>query len=93
MDGEPPVLVCPQDVTAVVIEGLQGTMVFLNQPTATDNSGQAPFVSLSRESNSFFPVGTTLVVVTATDASGNGATCSFNVIVIEGTDNLVKDIL
>ncbi|WP_423219974.1 HYR domain-containing protein [Bacillus luti] len=50
------------------------------QPTVTDNCPGVTF-SCSPASGSFFSVGTTPVTCTATDASGNTATCSFTVTV------------
>jgi Concanavalin A-like lectin/glucanases superfamily/HYR domain/Domain of unknown function DUF11/Leucine rich repeat/Secretion system C-terminal sorting domain/CARDB len=53
-------------------------------PTATDNCG-TPSVLSNYNSGFAFPVGTTVVTYTATDAKGNRATCSFNVVVAKLT--------
>ncbi|PIK61689.1 hypothetical protein BSL78_01393 [Apostichopus japonicus] len=79
-----PVVTCPQDVTTIVIEGLPGTTVTFTEPVASDNSGTATISSITQQSNSFFSVGSTPVVVIATDPSGNTAQCTFNVIVQPG---------
>jgi len=50
-------------------------------PTATDNCS-TPTVTTSHPSGSVFPVGTTTVTVTATDADGNQSTCQFTVTVL-----------
>jgi hypothetical protein len=50
-------------------------------PTTSNNS---PIITTSKESGSFFDIGTTEVTVTATDAAGNTAECSFNVTVEDG---------
>jgi len=49
-------------------------------PVATGGSGNANVVC-TPPSGSSFPVGTTTVTCTATDASGNTATCGFNIVV------------
>ncbi|XP_071824175.1 uncharacterized protein [Apostichopus japonicus] len=84
VDDVLPVVTCPQDVTTVVIEGLPGTTVTFTEPLASDNSGTATISSITQQSNSFFSVGSTPVVVIATDPSGNTAQCTFNVIVQPG---------
>src|SRR5262249_49272294 len=50
--------------------------------TATDNCSGVVIVS-SPPSGSVFPKGTTTVTATATDASGNKATCSFTVTITD----------
>src|SRR6185436_5644283 len=50
--------------------------------SASDNCGVTNLVS-SRASGSTFPVGTTTVTNTATDASGNTTSCSFTVTVTD----------
>jgi hypothetical protein len=49
--------------------------------TATDNCGGVPVVVVTPPSGSTFPVGTTTVNATATDACGNPSRCSFKVTV------------
>ncbi len=50
-------------------------------PAATDNHVLPPTVTASPAPGSLFPIGITPVTATATDASGNVATCVFNVTV------------
>src|SRR4029079_121048 len=50
--------------------------------TATDNC-PGTTISYSPVSGSFFPVGTTTVTATATDAAGHTATCTFTVTVVD----------
>lgn len=78
-DTQPPEVTCPADITVSNDSGLCGAVVNFT-PTATDNCSIDTITSVPA-SGSFFPVGTTSVTVTATDASGNTATCSFNVTV------------
>jgi subtilisin-like proprotein convertase family protein len=80
IDTQPPTITCPTDVTAV--GGAGGTVVTFPPPTASDN---CPGVTTAcvPPSGSTFPPGSTSVTCTATDASGNTATCSFNVAVFD----------
>lgn len=80
-DTEPPKIQCPNDITKANDPGECGAMVTFH-PTVTDNCPGVTF-SCSPASGSFFPVGTTSVTCTATDASGNKATCSFTVTVTD----------
>ena len=58
-----------------------GANVAFPLPPFADNCDPNPSVVCVPASGSFFAVGTTLVVCTATDASGNSAVCTFNVTV------------
>ena len=66
-------------------------IVTWNQPTASDNSGQTPNVQTTHQSGSSFPVGTSTVIYTFTDAAGNEATCSFNVNIVSGKKTYTVD--
>lgn len=57
-----------------------------NDATATDACSQVVFTS-TIASGSTFPLGTTLVVITATDACGNSSDCNFNITVTENCCN------
>jgi hypothetical protein len=61
-------------------------------PTATDNCG-TPSVLSNYNSGFAFPLGTTAVTYTATDAKGNKATCSFNVVVAQSIGCRQRDSL
>jgi HYR domain len=82
IDTEPPTITCPGDITITNDPGDCGAVVFYNGPAVLDN---CPGVmgSCTPSSGSFFPVGTTPVTCTATDASGNIAQCTFNITVID----------
>jgi hypothetical protein len=56
-----------------------GVVVSYPSPTATDVVDPAPAVDCSPASGATFPVGTTTVTCTASDASGNSASASFTV--------------
>jgi hypothetical protein len=87
---------CATDVTPPVITGCPANINLTTtgdcanatwtRPTATDNCG-TPTVTLTTAptanltNGGCFPVGTTTVTITATDAKGNRATCTFTVTV------------
>ncbi len=78
-DTQPPTIVCPPNVTAVTpVPGAPSAVVTYPNPTVTDNCPMATFACVP-PSGSTFNVGTTTVTCTATDMSGNTATCSFTV--------------
>jgi hypothetical protein len=80
-DVDPPSITCPADL-GVPCTDPSGTVVTFADPTASDNCTPPPTVSCSPASGDVFPSGaTTTVNCTATDASGNEATCSFDVTV------------
>ncbi|GAA3981530.1 hypothetical protein GCM10022407_28490 [Hymenobacter antarcticus] len=78
-DNEKPVLTVPAAIVVTAPATLCGAIVAFN-PTATDNCAVASVVA-SSASGSTFPVGTSMVTVTATDASGNTSTSRFAVTV------------
>jgi len=81
LDSVPPVISCPPSVTSPDRLGSpQGKRVTFSV-TATDDFDPAPRIECVPPSGSFFPVGTTTVTCTATDAKGNQSTCQFPVIV------------
>jgi hypothetical protein len=87
-DKEPPIVSCPSDISVNTAPGTCSAVVTYN-PTATDNCAGVQ-VTASPVSGSTFAVGTTTVMVTATDASGNTATCSFKVIVKDNEAPQIK---
>ncbi len=97
---------CTTDVTAPVFKGCPANISLTNNnvnkceiatwtaPTATDNCGTPIVVQTSGlSSGTCFPIGTTTITYTATDAKGNTATCSFTVTVVNAntTGNLCTD--
>ncbi|GAB3729089.1 hypothetical protein GCM10027594_11180 [Hymenobacter agri] len=82
-DTEKPVLMVPATIVANASASQCGAVVSF-APTATDNCAGATVVA-SPASGSTFPVGTSTVTVTATDASGNVSTGSFLVTVNDVT--------
>jgi Ca-activated chloride channel family protein len=82
VDTTPPVIICPADVT-VEQETAAGTVVSLTAATATDICDAD--VEITDDAPEIFPLGTTTVTFTATDDSGNSATCTTTVTVIDTT--------
>ncbi|MGK0189391.1 MAG: hypothetical protein ACI9R3_005208 [Verrucomicrobiales bacterium] len=82
-DGEKPVIAgMPAEVSLVTIAGQTSAVATWTEPSASDNVGVTSFVG-SPVSGSEFPVGTTTVTYTASDAAGNEASASFLVTVNE----------
>ena len=82
VDTTPPTLVdMPADET---LEGntVGGAMWAYSDPSATDIVDANPTVECSQDSG-FFPLGTTIVTCTATDASLNSSSDSFDVTVVD----------
>lgn len=86
-DSEPPVLTVPADITvnAVTAAGAQVTFT----ASATDAQDPAPVLLCTPASGSLFPIGTTSVSCTATDAAGNAASATFLVHVTGGAEQNV----
>jgi HYR domain len=78
VDTQPPTNTCPANITVSNAPNQCGAVVNYPATTATDNCPGVTVVA-SPPSGSFFPVGTTTVTRTATDAAGNTATCTFTV--------------
>ncbi|WNG54924.1 HYR domain-containing protein [Archangium gephyra] len=79
-DGEglrAPSLLCPADVETTATSNA-GAVVNYPAAQATDNVSDVT-LTYSTAAGATFPVGSTRVEVSATDASGNRASCSFNV--------------
>ncbi|XP_072051836.1 hyalin-like [Amphiura filiformis] len=94
-DTTPPVIAgCPNTrpnsafrITSPV--GSNFATAFWTEPRGTDHSGVTPTRSRSHAPGSSFPVGVTRVTYRFFDASGNVATCGFDVIVSpSGVDNI-----
>jgi hypothetical protein len=79
VDTTPPVLTLPADITTTS-QSSGGTAVTYSA-TATDNIDGSITPSCSPSSGSTFPIGTTTVSCTATDAHGNSSSGSFHVTV------------
>ena len=87
-DTVPPTVLVPDDIT-LQTEDQNGASATFN-PQAIDNIDELITPTCSPASGSVFAIGTTEVVCTATDSSGNTASNSFNVI-IEYTGSLIPE--
>lgn len=81
VDSNPPVINCPSNIVAVATSSPGGAVVHY-AVTATDDIDPSPTINCTPPSGSSFPVGTTLVLCTATDDAGNISRCTFNVTVL-----------
>jgi hypothetical protein len=90
-DGTPPTFTnCPTNIS-LTTTGTTSIATW-TAPTATDNCG-TPSVLSNYNSGFAFPLGTTAVTYTATDAKANKATCSFNVVVAQSIGCRQRDSL
>ncbi len=81
-DTQPPVITCPVNLTAIITTPNANCVVVNYAPVASDNCPGVGVVC-SPASGTCFPLGVTTVTCTATDSSGNTATCSFTVSVFD----------
>ncbi len=78
-DTQIPTISCPADITVSNDAGQCGAIV--NFTTTFDDNCPGATLACVPASGSFFAVGTTQVTCTVTDATGNTATCTFDVTV------------
>ena len=76
-DEDPTIIGCPTDIDITPASSDCNPEVTWNIPQADDNCSAT--LSSTHNSGDSFPVGTTTVTYTATDASGNTFSCSFDV--------------
>jgi hypothetical protein len=80
-----PTITCFGNISEFTAAGNCGAVVYYTAPVGTDNCAGANTVrTTGLASGSVFPLGTTTNTFQVTDASGNTASCSFNVTI---TDN------
>ena len=84
VDGVPPDITCPDNIVQQVTSGTEnGATISWPMPTATDNSGNQPVVTLSSDPqqvpNSLFIFGMHTISYTARDMANNVAMCSFTI--------------
>lgn len=80
-DTIPPEIICPSLINASTLPGLcHANLSVLTSPVVYENCTS---YSLTNNSPTVFPVGTTTVVFTATDENGNAASCSVDVVVAD----------
>src|SRR5262249_13717346 len=77
-DREAPVIACPSNQIVIANSACTATNVVLGTPITSDNCGIA---SVTSNAPASFAMGTNVVTWTATDTSGNTATCQQLIIV------------
>jgi hypothetical protein len=82
-DTEPPTVTVPADITQGITAGETNVIIYYDA-SASDNVGVISF-SCTPPSGSSFPLGTTSVICTASDAALNSTTASFNVTIVESS--------
>jgi hypothetical protein len=76
-DSEPPQIVCPTNIVLGCNVDLLVRVQF--SVSSRDNCDSLPTMTSMPASGAGFPIGTTTVMNTATDGSGNRSTCTFSV--------------
>ncbi|MCB0400725.1 MAG: HYR domain-containing protein, partial [Flavobacteriales bacterium] len=86
IDAELPTITCPANITVGNTPGSCSAVVNYTTPVGSDNCpGVTTTLTAGLASGSTFPVGTTTVMYTVTDASSNVDSCSFTVTVADST--------
>ncbi len=91
-DTTPPTImsVSPTLVVEATMPG--GAVVNYAAATATDAVTINPLITYSQNSGTVFPLGTTFVTVTATDAAGNASSASFTILVQDTTAPAITSV-
>ncbi len=91
-DTTPPVISNVPPNQTVEATGPAGAVVSYASPTATDLVDPNPTITATPPSGSTFPLGTTTVIVTATDHSGNSTTAHFTIDVQDTTPPVLANV-
>lgn len=83
IDDTPPTIACPADIITTADAGMCDVVVNFPDAIALDNCNVTVTQTNGPLSGGTFPVGTTVVEFTATDAGGNSTSCTFNVTVTD----------
>lgn len=75
----PVISACPENIQEETTLELQSCLATWTDPIVSDNSGIVSRLSQSHQSGSQFPPGTTTVMYTYGDPTGNTAVCTFTV--------------
>ena len=98
VDDTPPSVSAPSAVTAVALPSADGCGVTLDDDAlgaavATDNCAGVTVARSGVPAGGFFPIGTTVVTYTATDAAGNTATAEQSVTVSEPPGSVAGSVV
>ena len=83
--GTTPVLYLPSNITVDATGPLGAIVTYTVNASDPDNPASLPTVNCTPPSGSTFPIGTTTVLCTASDAFGNSTSGSFLVIILDTT--------
>ncbi len=83
IDNIVPEITCQNDISETVDAGVTTAVVTYNPPAASDNCEFTVEQTAGLASGSAFPLGTTTNTFVVTDAAGNTATCSFDVVITD----------
>ena len=81
IDNEDPTITCPANITQTADPGVCEAVVTYSVSSTDNCPGETIMQTAGLASGSAFPIGTTTNIFKVTDASGNTATCSFDVTV------------
>ena len=91
-DTQPPSITCPANIT-VEPTSPSGAVVTYTAPVGTDNCPNPVTArTAGLASGATFPIGTTTVTYTVTDASNNSTSCSFTV-TVRSASQVVQDLI
>ncbi|HEY8151037.1 MAG TPA: chondroitinase-B domain-containing protein [Vicinamibacteria bacterium] len=90
-DSKKPVITTPLADLTLEATGPQGAVATYTASATDDKDGIVPVV-FTPASGSMFPLGTTVVVATATDFAGNVATAFFDVTVVDTTPPEIRSL-
>ncbi len=79
IDNQPPVMTCPQDINTGNTPGYCHAYLYVPYPNATDNCTSVSVYGVRSDALTLYdpyPIGTTTIIWTAYDMSGNSATCT-----------------
>jgi len=82
-DTQPPTVLPPPNRAVATDAGKDTAQVTLTNATASDNAPGVK-VTCSRQSGDLLPIGATTITCTATDTTGNTATGSYTITVLDG---------
>ena len=88
VDQTAPTVQVQLDVTVSTTEGCEATGVVLSAPVTSDNCTNE--LTVVNNAPAVYPIGTTVVTWTVTDAAGNFTTATQNVIVVDNTAPVVN---
>jgi N-acetylneuraminic acid mutarotase len=86
-DTTPPQVIVPPDISVSATSAL-GAVVYYGGASVSDDYDRNPTVTYSQAPGTLFPIGTTVLMVTARDASGNTALASFHITVVDTPPDL-----